>query len=113
MKAWTLIFLLPLTAVAQSLPPGYTCTHFNEYYAGGVPPPGQPNECEAVGSHATDNSFTYFFPLTGNADPPAVAAPEIDSRGSVVSFTLLLGVIASLVGRRRKIRSCDTASAQS
>ena len=55
-----LLFLLLLPALASAQPPGYTCTHWNDYYAQGVPPPGSPNECEAVGN-AAQGSFTYFF----------------------------------------------------
>ena len=97
------LLFLPLMVSAQ--PPGYTCTHWNDYYAQGLPPPGSPNECEAIG-HASQGSFMYFFPLeqnvSANADPPALAAPEVSPQGAVGALTLLCGAIAVGIGRRGK-----------
>ena len=95
---YLLLLFLPLMASAQ--PPGYTCTHWNDYYAQGVPPPGSPNECEAVGN-AAQGSFTYFFPLDqASSDPPAQAAPEVSPQGASGALTLLTGALLCL-GRRR------------
>lgn len=91
MKKWGLLLLLPLAASAQ--PPGYTCTHWNDYYLNGTPPPGAPNECEAVGSHATDDSFTYFFPVSANATPTQ-SVPEVDPSGAAAALTLLGLILA-------------------
>ena len=102
---YLLLLFLPLMASAQ--PPGYTCTHWNDYYLNGTPPPGSPNECEAIGPTAADGSFIYFFPLSQSlsdplADPPAQAAPEVSPQGAVGALTLLCGAIAVGIGRRGK-----------
>lgn len=94
---WGLLFFFPLIASAQ--PPGYTCTHWNDYYQQGTPGPGQPNECEAVGN-ASQGSFTYFFPVTGNADPPVQAVPEVSPEGVASALTLLAGLCLAVSARR-------------
>ena len=102
-----LTLLIPLYASAQSLPPGYYCTHFDDYYQNGTPPAGQPDECEAIGPHATDPSFIYWFPL----DPPpaqqsaltTLPAPEIDP-ATAVGATTFLGMLLVVGLSRRSTR---------
>ena len=107
MKPTALILIaLPALAAAQAppgMPPGYFCTHYNDYYIGGTPPPGQPNECEAVGSHATDNSFTYFFPLDQGANnpPPVQSVPEVGTHDAFAGIALVVGLMAIARGRRK------------
>jgi hypothetical protein len=99
MKPWGLLLLLPTAALAQpGMPAGYGCIHMQ--YENGVP-----YSCEALGSQAADNSFTYYFDNSAasfQADPQAV--PEISSRGAWTAMTLLSGLcLCYLDSRRRRV----------
>lgn len=99
---WIMLFI----GTASAQPPGYTCTHWNDYYAQGAPPAGSPNECEAVGN-AAQGSFIYFFPASqASSDPPALAAPEVSVQGSIAALTLLLGVLAISGAKYRRQGRC-------
>jgi hypothetical protein len=88
MRALWILLLLPALAGAQAMPDGYGCTHmqFN--------PDGTYYACEAIGSHAADPSFEFYF-------TPTVAAPEIDPARGIAAITLLAGLIACWPTRKR------------